>query len=172
MTNSELVSTEFDQYYQRYIDKLKPNTALIQGFEIDQDVVINFFEEIPNDKYDFRYEPKKWSIKEVLQHMIDVERVFMHRCFRIARRDQTPLSGFDQDIYIEPSQAASKTMAELLEEFKINRAHSISFLSSLSNDNLNFIGNANDTDLSARAAAFIILGHDIWHMEVLKEKYL
>ncbi|MDC1162182.1 DinB family protein, partial [Tenacibaculum sp.] len=113
-----------------------------------------------------------WSIKEVLQHLIDTERIFMYRCFRIARKDSTSLAGFDQNIYIEPSGAANKSIPNLLEEFRINRDNSISILQSLSEENLSFIGNSNDSKMSARAAAFVIPGHDVWHINVINEKYL
>lgn len=172
MTSSQLHSREFNSYYQRYIDKFEPNTNLQSGFEIGQQNVVHFFQNIPTDKYDFRYQEGKWSIKEILQHLIDTERIFMYRCFRIARRDLTSLSGFDQNIYIDPSKASEKTLDSLLEEFIINRAHSISLLTSLSDEDLTFIGKANGDDMSARAAAFTILGHEIWHMDVIKEKYL
>ena len=172
MTRSELQPSEFNSYYQRYIDKLKSNTSLREGFKIGQHNVVDFFQNIPQNKHDFRYDAGKWSIKEILQHLVDTERIFMHRCFRIARRDLTPIAGFDQNTYIDPSGASTKTLEALLEEFKINRAHSMSFLSSLSDEDLKFIGNANGSDMSARTAAFTILGHDIWHMDVITEKYL
>jgi len=96
----------------------------------------------------------------------------MYRCFRIARRDATALAGYDQDDYISPSGADEKTIANLLNEFTANRNHSISLLNSLTDQNLAFVGNASGGAMSARAAAFTIIGHDIWHMEVLQDKYL
>jgi len=172
MVPTDLHSSEFDSYYKRYIDKLLPNTELIQGFETGKDQVLQFFRQIPQEKHLHRYLPEKWSIKEILQHLIDTERIFMYRCFRIARMDSTPLAGYDQNIYIEPSGADQKTMDELLNEFVTNRKNSISLLVSLSNENLAFVGSSNGGKMSGRAAAFTIIGHDIWHMEVIKEKYL
>ena len=96
----------------------------------------------------------------------------MYRCFRIARRDATALAGYDQDIYNAPSNANQKKFEQLLNEFIINRNNSIAILQSLTNDDLCFIGNSSGAKLSARAAAFIIIGHDIWHTEVIKQKYL
>ena len=172
MTRLDLDPTEFDAYYQRYIDKLSEDTQLREGFRIGKEHVLRFFKNIPEEKIDDRYQPEKWSIKEILQHLIDTERIFMYRCFRIARRDITPLAGFDQNTYIEPSGANQKSVNQLLKEFEISRDHSISLLLSLSDKNLTFIGNSNGVDMSARAAAFTIIGHDIWHMEVINEKYL
>ncbi len=172
MFNTDLNSKEFNEYYQRYIDKLPSSIQLREGFVIGKKSVVDFFQNIDDDKLLYRYAPEKWSIKEVLQHLIDTERIFMYRCFRIARKDNTPLAGFDQNLYIEPSGADKKSKEDLLNEFLVNRNHSIQLINSLSDECLSFIGNASENDISARAAAFIVLGHDIWHMDVIKEKYL
>ena len=172
MTTSDLTSEEFNPYYLRYLDKLSKETSLRKGFEIGKITVLNFFTAIPEEKWSYRYAEGKWSVKEVLQHLIDTERIFMYRCFRIARHDKTSLAGYDQNIYIEPSAAANKTVNQLIEEFKVTRNYSISLLNSLRDEDLQHIGNANDSAMSARAAAFTIIGHDIWHMDVVKDKYL
>ncbi len=172
MTKSDLNPSEFATYYARYIDKLANETTLVNGFEIGKQHVLSFFTSIPKEKLTYRYQPEKWSIKEVLQHMIDTERIFMYRCFRIARRDTTPLAGYDQNVYVDPSQADDKSIEDLLNEFTINRNNSISLLNSLTAEDLSFIGNSNGGVMSARAAAFTIIGHDIWHMEVITNSYL
>ena len=172
MTTKDLKTTEFDSYYSLYINKLSDKITLREGFRIGKKNVIQFFESIPKEKLEYRYQPEKWTIKEVFQHMIDTERIFMYRCFRIARRDNTPLVGFNQDIYIEPSGANRKSINELLEEFKAVRQSSVSLLNSLTDEDLCFVGNSNGGVQSARSAAFTIIGHDIWHMDVIKEKYL
>jgi len=172
MIKSDLNPSEFDAYYARYIDKLSNKTKLINGFETGRDTVIRFFKSISNEKLTYRYQPEKWSVKEVFQHLIDTERIFMYRCFRIARRDTTPLAGYDQNIYVDPSQANDKSIESLLNEFTLNRTNSILILNSLTDEDLSFIGNSNGGVMSARAAAFTIIGHDIWHIEVLQDKYL
>ncbi len=172
MKKQELNPNEYDIYYKRYIDKLDDKTELIQGFIDGKTQLVSFFKSIPENKLNFRYQPEKWSIKEILQHLIDTERIFMYRCFRIARQDTTALAGYDQEIYIKPSNADNKSLDDLLNEFIINRNNSIALLQSLNDNDLSFIGNANGGKISARAAAFIIPGHDIWHTQVIKEKYL
>ena len=172
MTKLDLNPSEFDNYYLRYIDKLSHKTELRKGFAIGETKLIDFIKSIPKEKLTYRYQPEKWSIKEVLQHLIDTERIFMYRCFRIARRDKTALAGYDQDIYINPSEADTKSIDNLLTEFTVNRKHSISLLNSLTDDDLSFVGNASECPLSARAAAFTVIGHDIWHMEVIQNNYL
>lgn len=172
MKVSELSSSEFKPYYSTYINHLSKDLSLIDGFEAGKENVIRFFEKVPKNKLLFRYEEGKWSIKEILQHLIDTERVFMYRCFRIARNDETPLQGFDQDIYIEPSGANEKELDSLLDEYTTTRRSFLSLIKSLSAKNLAFIGTASDGPMSARAAAFIILGHERHHMKIINERYL
>ncbi|MBW1297289.1 DinB family protein [Aquimarina litoralis] len=172
MIIKEVNSIEFDPYYGRYMNKLSPELDIYQGFQIGKNLIVDFFQKIPDNKLEYRYDTGKWSVKEILQHLIDTERIFMYRCFRIAREDKTPLAGFNQDIYIEPSGANDKTMSTLLDEFKIGRENSISLLESLSDRNLQNIGNANGGSMSARAAASVIIGHEIWHVDIIKERYL
>jgi len=172
MRRGDLDESEFDPYYGRYISKNDKNITLIEGLELGFGSIINFFRSIPVKKFNYRYLPEKWSVKEIFQHLIDTERVFIYRCFRIARGDKTSLPGFDQNIFIEPSGANQKSLEILLEEFNSTRKSSISLINSLSDENLKSIGNANGGPMSARAAAFIITGHEIWHMEIIKEMYL
>jgi uncharacterized damage-inducible protein DinB len=172
MTKLDLNPSEFDNYYLRYLDKLSNKPELRKGFADGELTLIDFFKSIPKEKLTHRYQPEKWSVKEVLQHLIDTERIFMYRCFRIARRDTTALAGYDQDIYIKPSEADNKSIENLLTEFTLNRKHSISLLNSLTDEDLSFVGNSSKSPMSARAAAFTIIGHDIWHMEIIQNKYL
>ena len=170
MKKQELQPTEFNEFYTGYLSKIPDNTSLKKGFEDDKENVIKFFSSISKDKLEYRYQPGKWSIKEVLQHIIDTERIFMYRVLRIARKDITPIEGFDQDIYIKPSGANDKTIEALLEEFKTTRLYSINLLNNISNENLCSIGVANNSPASARACAFILLGHSVWHMDIINKK--
>lgn len=172
MSTTQIKEAEFDAYYGRYIDKLPTDTKLREGFVSGKNQVIEFFKSLPAEKLKFRYAPNKWNIKEILQHLIDTERIFMYRCFRIARNDKAPLTGYDQNLYIAPSMANRKTLEALLEEFIAVRNHSISLVNSLPDDQLEYIGEANGKPMSARAAAYTILGHEIWHMDIIKERYL
>lgn len=172
MIKQDLKPTEYNEYYKRYIDKVTDNTELKSGFEADKKMVIDFFSSVSVDKLEYRYQPEKWSIKEVLQHIIDTERIFMYRFFRIARKDTTPLAGFDQDVYIDPSGANDKSIEELIHEFTVTRLYSMNIINSVSDENLQNMGTASDSPVSARACAFILLGHSIWHIDVIKQRYL
>jgi hypothetical protein len=172
MTKQDLNPKEYNEYYGRYIDKVPNNTELKSGFEDDKKMIIDFFSSIPKEKLEYRYQSEKWSIKEILQHIIDTERIFMYRFFRISRKDTTALAGFDQDIYVEPSKANSKNLEELIHEFTMTRLYSINLINSISDENILNLGTASDSTISARACAFILLGHSIWHIDVIKNKYL
>lgn len=172
MTRQELNSEEYNEYYARYIDVVAKDIDLKTGFEKDKKMIIDFFSSLPKEKLTYRYQPEKWSVKEILQHIIDTERIFMYRLLRIARKDTTALAGFDQDIFIEPSQADTKTLEELLHEFTSTRLYSINLINSISNVNLKNMGTASDSPISARACAFILLGHSIWHINIIKERYV
>ena len=172
MIKQDLKASEYNEYYARYIDKVSNNTELISGLEADKKMVIDFFASVAKEKLEYRYQPEKWTIKELLQHIIDTERIFMYRLLRIARKDTTPLAGYDQDIYVDPSEANSKSLEKLTHEFAVTRLYSINLINSISDENLMNLGTASNTTVSARACAFILLGHSIWHIEIIKERYL
>ncbi|GAA4281751.1 DinB family protein [Gaetbulibacter aestuarii] len=172
MKINSLSETEYNPFYKRYIQKVPQDLTLIQGYMDGEKAMVRFFKNIPDKKHNYRYESDKWSVKEVIQHIIDTERIFMYRCLRISRHDKTPLAGFEQDDFIAPSRAHQKDMENLIDEYKAVRNHSIEFLKSLHDNDLKFIGNASGNQMSARAAACIVLGHEIWHREILKERYL
>ncbi|WP_396601450.1 DinB family protein [Algibacter sp. R77976] len=172
MQVTDLKASEYYPYYKTYISKVSDEMSLVEGFKKGEVKIVNFFESIPNDKLEYRYAEDKWSVKEIFQHIIDTERVFMYRCFRIARNDKTPLAGYEQDDYIDPSHANEKSITDLIEEYKSVRHSFILLLKSLKDSDLKFIGNASENVMSSRAAAFITIGHEIHHIEVIKERYL
>lgn len=172
MNVSDLSASEYNPYYETYISKVPEETTLMEGFKRGQIQIIDFFKSIPDDKLEYRYASDKWTIKEVFQHIIDTEQVFMYRCLRIARHDTSPLMGYEQDDYIAPSKANKKSLDDLIEAYQAVRQNFIVLLKSLRNEDLKCMGTASESPLSARAAAFIILGHEIHHMEVIKARYL
>lgn len=172
MTKKDLQPSEYNEYYSTYINEIAEETTILQGYKVDKDCVINFFLSIPEEKMNYKYAPEKWTIKEVLQHIIDTERIFMYRFLRIARGDKTELAGFNQDIYIAPSEANTKTRSALLAEFTTTRAYAINLLESIPEKNFTNTAKASNALISARACAFILLGHSSWHLKIIKERYL
>jgi uncharacterized damage-inducible protein DinB len=172
MTKQDLTSEEYHPYYRTYINMISETVDLVEGFEVGFKNIEAFFKAIPKEKLEYKYAEDKWTVKEVFQHIIDTERIFMYRCLRVARHDKTALAGFEQNDYILPSKANSKTIEALLEEYRTTRQFSIVLLKSLSNEDLKCVGRASGYVMSARSAAFSTIGHEIWHMNIIKERYL
>ena len=172
MTTKDLREDEFHPYYGLYIEQVDSTKSLLQALEEGLHQTLNFFNALPEEKHDYRYEKGKWNCKEVLQHIIDTERIFIYRAFRISRGDRTPLAGFDQNDYVDPSGATQKSMTTLLAEYAIGRNYAISILQGLSDSDLAQMGEVDGKPISARAAAFIIAGHELWHRRIIPERYL
>lgn len=171
MKVSDLQPTEYNSYYSTYIN-LNGDQSLLEGLKKGRNKTLEFFKSIPHDKLEFRYDVGKWSVKEILQHLIDTERVFAYRAMRIARKDKTALMGYDQDEYVKQSNANKRSIDELLSDFGLLRESTIQMFSGFSTEMLTQIGKASDNPLSPRAAGFIIAGHDKHHIQVIKERYL
>ena len=171
MTKNDLSPSEFNTYYGTYIKKTG-NLTLRNGLKSSGDKTMLFLKSIPKDKLEFRYAKDKWSIKEIIQHLMDAERVFSYRALRIARQDKTPLPGFKQDDYIQPSQANKRSIKDLMNEYKAIRMSTISLFESFSDDMLLQLGTASNSPVSVRAIGFIIMGHEIHHCQVIQERYL
>lgn len=172
MTKQDLEAREFNPYYGRYIDFVPANETLLEGLHSGMKEAINFFKNIEATKLNYRYAEGKWTPKEILIHLIDTERIFAYRALRFARKDNTPLKGYEQDDYIRPSKAYSRTVGSLLEEYKSVREATLTLFKSMDEEMLKCTGEASDSELSVRAAGFIIAGHDRSHIALIKERYL
>ncbi len=164
-------ATEYADYYQSYID-LVPKGDILKIFEKQNDQFCAFLAQVNEEKAGFRYAKGKWSIKEVIAHLIDVELVFMYRALRFSRNDSTELPGFKQNDYIKNSDQSHLTLSELVEQFYHMRKASHALLSSFSKDMWSKQGKANGHPASVRAIAHIMVGHVIHHMQVIHTKYL
>jgi hypothetical protein len=124
------------------------------------------------DDANFRYEPGKWSLKEILGHVIDTERIFAYRALRIARNDQTPIEGFEQDDYIRHAPFLHCRFADLIEEFGLVRIANLAMFRSLDEEAWTRGGTASGNNVTVRALAYIIAGHVLHHRNVIEQKYL
>lgn len=172
MVKNDLNPNEYNEHYGRYLNLLDKNTELINGLKNHKYDTISYFASIPPEKLNYRYLPEKWTIKEVFQHIIDTERVFIYRCFAIGRGDKTPLPNFNENEYIPTSKANEKNLGQLVDEFIATRDYTLSIIRNLTNENLKEIGMASNSNLSARACGFIILAHALWHIQIINERYL
>ncbi len=171
MTVKDLKRDEYEHFYQGYINKTI-DIELREGLKINRELVLTFLRTIPSEKYEFRYDVGKWTIKEIILHLIDTERIFGYRALRFARQDQTTLEGFDQDIYVIPSKANGRSFENLLNEYEYVRRATISLFESFDEEMLLTTGTANNSVISVRAIGFIIMGHENHHCDVIKQRYL
>lgn len=171
MKPSELLPTEYPAYQKTYIDTVD-DVDLIEELEISLHRFIRFVREIPMDKFDYRYAPGKWTIKEIIQHVIDCERIFAYRALAFARNDKTPLPGFEENDYASESDGNSRHLNSLLTELSEVRQSNITLFKSFSPEALLRIGNANGNPNSVRALGFAIIGHQNHHQRVYEERYL
>jgi len=162
-------SDEFAPYYARYID-LVPDD-LLGALRENGEETRRLLSSVTDAKADHRYAPGKWSVKEVVGHITDAERIFAYRALRFARNDETMLPGFDENRYVEESGFASRSLSSLIDEFRATRAASIAFFENLDEAAWNRIGTANDVRMSVRALAFAIAGHELHHRKLLVERY-
>ncbi|WCO03266.1 DinB family protein [Psychroserpens ponticola] len=171
MTKDQLNANEFIPYYQNYIDKAG-ELNLIEGLTQNGNAICTFLESISKEKYDYAYEDGKWTIKELIQHIIDTERVFSFRALAFARKDKTLLPGYDQDEYGITSNANKRTKQSILKEYKALRVATIALFESFTDDMLKQFGNASNNDISVRAIGFVLIGHENHHCNIIKERYL
>ena len=163
--------TEAAEYYSRYID-LITSDDIVPVFENQMGEMLQFLSGISEEQSLHSYAPGKWTIREVLNHVNDGERVFTGRAFWFARGFTDALPSFEQDIAVQAAQANNTSWADLVEEFKIVRLGTISFFKSMPEGAWDRTGVASDNPVSVRALAYIIAGHVAHHRNVLAERYL
>jgi len=171
MTVKDLKSSEYGSFYKTYINSCG-EMELLKELKENLIEVSSFLSEISSDKGNYRYKPGKWTIKELIQHLIDAERIFAYRALRFARNDKTELKGYDHNNYVPESNAGKRDFSELIEEFKSVRLSSIYLFKSFTEDMLLNSGIASSSLISVRAMGFIMVGHCKHHLNVIKERYL
>jgi uncharacterized damage-inducible protein DinB len=171
MISEQLNSKEYNPYYETYINKA-PDKDVVEGLEYNFKSVVSFYDSIPVEKHDYAYAEGKWTIKDILIHTIDTERIFAYRALRIARQDKTPLAGYEQDDYVPSANTSSRSFESLLNEYKAVRQATLALYKSFDATALQQIGEASGFPFSVRALGYIISGHENHHNQVIKERYL
>ncbi len=170
MDRTQALSTA-PQYFHTYINKVEEGDILsILRSQIQS--LGSFFQSIPEDKWGFAYADGKWTVKEVLGHLVDTERIFGYRALRFCRKDGTELAGYDENAYVAQGAFNSRSPETLMEEFELLRRSNILMLESLPEDGFQRLGTANALLVSVGAIAWILAGHPIHHVGVIKERYL
>ena len=171
MSSSSLSASEFNPYYSSYIEKAQ-SFDLLKGLEESKEEIVELLNSIPEAKQHYSYAEGKWTTKEVVQHLLDSERVFAYRALRIGRGDKTPLPGFEQDDYIVPSNANKREWHEMIEEYKIIRRSSQILFETFTSEQLLYMGSASGSNVSVRALGYIIIGHEQHHALIIRSRYL
>ncbi len=161
---------EYAEYYDRYIALIAQGNILEILDQQRREMVLLLCSRSDADG-DFRYSPGKWSVKEVLGHICDTERIFAYRALRIARHDQTPLAGFEQHDYVKYGPFSQLALADLVEEFIAVRRGTLSLFRTLSEAAWDRRGMASKNAISVRAIAWIIAGHELHHRRILETQY-
>jgi uncharacterized damage-inducible protein DinB len=163
--------TEHHPEFSKYVT-LVGEGDIVHTLEQQIENSLSVLRTIPSDKANFRYAPDKWSVKELLGHLIDSERIFSYRALTFARNDQTPLPGYEQNDYVRDADFDKRNLADMAEEFATVRRATIQLFRPLNETEWLRHGKANENDVSVRALAYIIAGHELHHMGVLRSCYL
>lgn len=158
-------------YYRRYAEQVK-NLEIEDALQQSLHDMLKTIASIPEEKGIYRYGPGKWSIKELLCHVIDAERIFAYRALRFARNDKTPLHGFEENDYAPEANAETRTFDQITREIKNLRYSTIDLFNSFTSEMLNRTGSANNVEVSVKNLGYIIPGHLLHHRQVLIERYL
>ncbi len=167
---SQFSIEEIPAFYHRYVEPLKEQN-MIDVLHETSEKTLRFLNDLEESNGDFRYASGKWSVKEVLCHMLDAERVFCFRALTFARNDRTELPGFDENTYTPEANAASRSIAELLQEVARLRATTLDLFKSFTSEMLNRKGIANKGNFTVRGIGYIIAGHELHHLTILQDRY-
>ncbi len=171
MKVNQLETNEFNERYVVYLSTLS-NENLVEELEISLHRFIRFVQDIPIDKHDYAYAPSKWTIKDIILHLIDCERILAYRALCIARNDTTNFPSFDEDSYAKEGRGNTKSLMNLLTELSSVRQSTLLLFKSFNEEELLRIGTASNTPISVRALGFIIIGHQNHHQKIFEERYL
>ena len=170
--------TESPKYSHIYMDLLQDGENILDQLWQNFLTIKNFIYKLPEEKLYFRYAENKWTIKEILVHLIDDERIFAYRALRYARNDETPLHGFEENNYAIYSKANERSLDSIFEEYESVRKATLTLFNYLPEDSFLRCGSGIDTDGSiinkrtVRALAYHIAGHELRHFKIIKERYL
>jgi uncharacterized damage-inducible protein DinB len=161
---------DYKEFYHTYVS-LVPENDILEAFSNQTTVTLQFLDAIPEDKLDYAYATGKWTVRQVLQHLTDAERIFAYRALSIARKDPNPLPGFDENEYAEVARVEHRDWMDMIEEFQMVRLASEHLFRSLNEDELQRKGMASNAPITVLSIGYIIVGHAMHHQRVMKERY-
>jgi uncharacterized damage-inducible protein DinB len=155
-----------------YYFNLITETNLMDALKNSHEMTLKLISSIPSEKEDYKYAENKWTLKQVLSHIVDCERIYTYRALRFSRLDNTELAGFDENIYAVNSNASERNLHQFLEEYDNIRKSTINLYSYMTDEMLDFKGIANKVQFTARLIGFIAAGHNVHHCNLITERYL
>ena len=164
-------SAEHVPYYGTYI-ALVPAGDVVETLSAQQDETLSLLRDLPEDQGGVRYAPGKWSVREVVGHLTDAERIFSYRALRFARGDETALAGFDENSYVAKSRLDARSLRSLCDEYEAVRRSTVLLFASFDAEEWMRCGTANAAQMSVRALAWVCAGHELHHREILRSRYL
>jgi len=159
------------EFFDRYINLIPENETLLEGLERTKSIFLDIKTDLEAHQ-DFRYAEGKWTPKDMLQHIIDTERIQAYRALVFSRNDSRTLPGYEENLYAKNTNASDRTIADLLEEYKIVRESSVFLFKNFSEEMLQREGNCFKVQMTSLALGFVIIGHPMHHLNILKERYL
>lgn len=168
---SDEIYSNAPDHYHHYFSFIETND-LLQELEKSKRITQTLFSAIASEKENYAYDVDKWTIKEVLQHIIDCERVFCYRAFRFSRLDHTELAGFDENMYIDNIDLSHISLSDLLDEYLNVRTVTIGLYKTMTDKMLDFKGTANNAVFTARSIGFMCVGHNLHHCKLIQTRYL
>jgi len=162
----------YPSFFQGYLDCVPDDGYLIQNLSVIRENTEKLIKGLPPEKLNYRYSEGKWTIKDILVHLADSERIFIYRATRIARGDKTDLPGFDEKLFALNAHANNRTLDDILNELSVLRAATIVFIETLDEESLERTGTANGYPISTRLLVNHIYGHQRHHLNIIEERYL
>ena len=167
-----LQKNEYPVFFTPYIEVLDGTSSLLQNLEASLEYFEQVLYEVDEEKYEFRYAEGKWTLKEVVQHLIDVERVFVYRSLRFSRKDKIPVMGFEENSYVSNYEINKRDFNTMLDEFCLLRRSTILMFQDFDDEILDLQGSVEGNLISVRALGFICSGHVLHHLKIITERYL
>jgi uncharacterized damage-inducible protein DinB len=163
-------ASEYAPFYHGYVTSV-PEGDVVELLRSGGIELLDSIRRIPEERAGHRYGPEKWSIRQVIGHLIDAERIFTYRALRVGRGDRTPLASFDENAYVRTAGSEARTLADLARELDVVRQASVLLFESLPDEAWSRSGVASDREVSLRALAYITAGHSRHHLRILRERY-
>lgn len=163
---------EYNRFYKTYIDLADTSKSVVENLQSSFNEALIFFKGLPEEKYLYSYAEGKWTLKELLEHIIDAERIFMYRALRFARKDKTDLPGFEENNYVKNANSNTRDFNELIEEFSMVRKSTAVMFANFSEEVLLQVGTIDGNEITVRAIGYVNSGHLKHHINIIKERYL